>query len=58
MIAPWIFFAFGVLGLISGGGIAVLSAPAAWFVSGVQNAPPIIAGQVCVINALIERTSP
>lgn len=51
MTQPWLFFVFGTLGLIQGGGIEVLQAPVRWFVSG-MDAPTIMQAQVCALAVL------
>ena len=51
MIAPWLIFAFGVLGLIVGGGVEVIQAPTEWFVRG-MDAPTIQQAQACAIDSM------
>ena len=51
MTAPWLLFLTVTLGLISGGGLAILTAPMAWFVTGLD-APRIIEAQTCALSVL------
>ena len=51
MIAPWLIFVCGVLGLIVGGGVEVFQAPTEWFVRG-MDAPIIMQAQTRAIDSL------
>lgn len=51
MTAPWTLFIGLTLGLLSGGGVAVLTAPTAWVVKG-QNAARIMQAQTCALAVL------
>ena len=54
MTAPWLLFLTVALGLISGGGLAILTAPTAWFVTG-MDAPQIMQAQTCALAVLDGR---
>lgn len=51
MTAPWLLFLTVTLGLVSGGGVAILTAPTAWVVEG-RNAPRIMQAQACAMEVL------
>ena len=51
MTAPWLLFLMVTLGLLSGGGLAILTAPTAWLVTG-MDAPQIMRAQTCALAAL------
>lgn len=51
MTAPWLLFLTVTLGLVSGGGAAILTAPTTWIVEG-RNATRIMEAQTCALAGL------
>jgi hypothetical protein len=51
MTAPWLLFCTLTLGLLAGGGVAVIAAPTAWLVSGLD-APEISRALTCAVAVL------
>ncbi len=54
MTQPWTLFICLTLGLLSGGGAAILTAPTAWVTTGLD-APRIMQAQTCAIQDLTQR---
>lgn len=54
MTQPWLLFICLTLGLIAGGGAAVITAPVAWVVAG-MDAPKITTAQQCAVEDLKQR---
>lgn len=54
MTAPFGIFAAVVMGVAAGGGVAALSAPAAWVSAGLE-APAVMRAQRCALAALADR---
>lgn len=50
MYFPWMF-AFLAIGLLAGGGVAVVAAPTRWLTAG-MDAPTIMQAEACVISTL------
>jgi hypothetical protein len=51
MTQPWLLFICLTLGLIAGGGTAVITAPTHWLTAG-MDAPEIITAQQCAVSDL------
>ena len=52
MINPWLAFVAITLGLLQGGGVAVLQAPTRWLLTGLDAGDRVMPALACAVAAL------